>query len=170
LFGLGRESSEIDEVQHAQLQEYLGKNVLPLFGLDNESTTYPFVDLWGLPHGSVQRARKLANVLPSNTQMVKFFENYRDLGHVIFPGLADIDQFRREVDEFVAARSAHPTADEGINETSIYGKSYNWLALLFAVMAAGAQAVEHAGRRERQLTASVFGESPRSPSITLVFA
>ena len=170
LFGLGQESSEIDDAQQAQLQEYLGKSVLPLFGLDNESTTYPFVDLWGLPHGSVQRARKLANVLPSNTQIVKFYETYRDLGHVIYPGLADIDQFKREIDEFTGERSTHTTADGGINETSIYGKSYHWLALLFAVMAAGAQAVEHASRRERQLTASVYGESLRASSGALIYA
>jgi hypothetical protein len=170
LFGLGRGSSEIDEVQQSQLQEHLGMNVLPLFGLDNESTTYPFVDLWGLPHGSMQRARNLANVLPSNAQIVKYYETYRDLGHVIYPGLADTDQFKREIDEFAAERSIHTTADGGINETSIYGKNYHWLALLFAVMAAGAQAVEHASRRERQLTASVYGESLRNSSGALIYA
>jgi hypothetical protein len=162
LYGLGQNSSDIDDVQLSHLQEYLGKNVLPLFGLDNESATYPFVDLWGLPHGSVQRARKLASVLPTNTQMLNFYDTYRDLCQVIFPGLADVDQFRREVDEFAAERSTHTSADEGIDEATIYGKSYHWLALLFAVMAAGAQSMENAGRSQRQLTASVYGESLHS--------
>jgi hypothetical protein len=159
LFGLGQESPETNDVQQPILQEYLGKNVLPLFGLDNESATYPFVDLWGLPHGSIERAKKLANVLPLNSQMEKFYETYRDVSHIIYPGVADIERFGLEVTQFVADRDKRATKDEGIDETIIYGKSFHWLALLFAVMAAGAQSVENMGRRERQLTSSVYGMS-----------
>lgn len=50
----------------SEAQEVLGKSILPMFGLDNESATYPFVDLWGLPHGSLARAQELAKALPTD--------------------------------------------------------------------------------------------------------
>ncbi|KAK5049253.1 hypothetical protein LTR16_010970, partial [Cryomyces antarcticus] len=50
------------------VQELMGRSILPIFGLDNESATYPFVDLWGLPHGSMSRTEELCKAIPSDAE------------------------------------------------------------------------------------------------------
>lgn len=140
--------------QH-QIQEMLGKTVLPLFGLDDESATYPFVDLWGLPHGSLARAQELAKALPSDSQMLNFFRCYRDMGNVIYAGLASPEKMETDITAFLINRAAQYGLDGGVTEQAIYGMSLNWLALLFAVMASGAQCSEMP-RKERELTSQVY--------------
>ncbi len=142
--------------QH-QIQEMLGKTVLPLFGLDNETATYPFVDLWGLPHGSLARAQELAKALPSDTQMLNFFRCYRDMGYVIYAGIVSPEELEGEMNEFLITRAALFGSDEGVTEQQIYGKTINWLALLFAVLASGAQC-SSMPRKERELTSQVYSE------------
>ncbi|KAK4498474.1 hypothetical protein PRZ48_011132 [Zasmidium cellare] len=138
-----------------QLQEFLGKSVLPLFGLDNESATYPFVDLWGLPHGSLQRAKELARALPSDSQMLSLFASYRDMGYVIYPGIADLAQLETDLTNFLVARGSLADPEEGVTEHTIYGKSFYWLGMLFAVLASGAQC-SALTRKERELTSQVY--------------
>ncbi|TKA69081.1 hypothetical protein B0A49_06621 [Cryomyces minteri] len=69
------------------VQELMGRSILPIFGLDNESATYPFVDLWGLPHGSMSRTEELCKAIPSDAECLEFFRCYRDMAHIIFPAL-----------------------------------------------------------------------------------
>ena len=141
--------------EHRQIQEMLGKTVLPLFGLDNESATYPFVDLWGLPHGSLSRAQELAKALPSDEQMLSLFRYYRDIGYVIYAGIASADKLEVELTEFLISRSTQVGSEDGVTEQQIYGKSYTWLALMFAVLASGAQC-SSMPRKERELTSQVY--------------
>ena len=141
----------------SKLQEFLGKSVLPLFGLDNESATYPFVDLWGLPHGSLQRAQELAKALPGDSQLLNLFRDYRDMGHVIFPGIADVEQLESEITLFLIDRVARSSVEDGVTEQSIYGKSCHWVGMLFAALALGAQCSSMA-RKERELTSQVYGK------------
>ncbi|UJO22323.1 uncharacterized protein CLAFUR5_09190 [Fulvia fulva] len=138
-----------------QLQEFLGKSVLPLFGLDNESATYPFVDLWGLPHGSLQRAHELAKALPGDNQMLSLFRSYRDLGYIIYPGIADLGQLEQDLSSFLIARGAYVNPEDGVTEQQIFGKSFYWLGMLFAVLASGAQC-SALTRKERELTSQVY--------------
>ncbi|KAK4574297.1 hypothetical protein LTR86_002058 [Recurvomyces mirabilis] len=154
LYALGQGQGQSPE-EKMKLQELLGRSILPLFGLDNESATYPFVDLWGLPHGSIQRAQELARALPNDTQCLHLFHCYRDLGYVIYPGVADLGALEQELDEFLVARAADVDSQEGITEQSIYGKSYPWLAVLFAVLGSGAQC-SATPRKERELTSQVY--------------
>ena len=151
LFALGQGNT----ADHPEIREMLGKTVLPLFGLDNESATYPFVDLWGLPHGSLQRAQELAKALPVDSQMLTLFRYYRDMGHVIFPGVADLQQLESDLTVFLINRAAQMGSEDGVNEQSIYGKNYHWLGLLFAVLASGAQC-SPLPRKERELTSQVY--------------
>ena len=139
-----------------QLQEMLGRTVLPLFGLDNESATYPFVDLWGLPHGSLARAQELAKALPGDAQILNLFKCYRDMAYIIYPGIVSAEELEQEVAGFLINRASQTHADDGITEQQIYGKGYNWLALLFAVLASGAQC-SVVPRKERELTSQVYG-------------
>lgn len=143
--------------EQSQLQEFLGKSVLPLFGLDNESATYPFVDLWGLPHGSLQRARELSKALPGDSQMLGLFRSYLDMGYIIYPGVADLGQLEEDVAAFLVARASASDPDDGVTENTIYGKSFYWLGMLFAVLASGAQC-SAVTRKERELTSQVYGE------------
>ena len=141
--------------EQSQIREMLGKTVLPLFGLDNESATYPFVDLWGLPHGSLARAQELAKALPSDSQMLNFFRCYKEMGYVIYAGIVSLEQLESDMTMFLINRAAQSSSDDGVTEQQIYGKSINWLALLFAVLASGAQC-SAMPRKERELTSQVY--------------
>ena len=152
LYALGQGHSE-----GTDLEEILGKTTLPLFGLDNASSTYPFVDLWGLPHGSRVRAQELAKALPSDNQMWHFFRCYRDMGYVIYAGIASPDRFESQMTEFLMDRSTFMASDDAVTEQLIYGKTLNWLALLFAVLASGAQC-SGMPRKERELTSQVYSK------------
>lgn len=143
--------------ERSQIQEMLGKTVLPIFGLDNESATYPFVDLWGLPHGSLTRAQELAKALPSDQQMLHLFRCYRDMGYIIYAGIVSTEQLERDLNNFLMNRSAQLSSASGVTEQQIYGMSYTWLALLFAVLASGAQC-SGMPRKERELTSQVYSK------------
>lgn len=154
LYALGQGKGQ-NVKEKRELQELMGKNVLPMFGLDNESATYPFVDLWGLPHGSLQRSQELARALPNDTQMLQLFRYYRDLGYVIYPGIADPAVFEQDLTTFLVNRAASAGASDGVTESNIYGKSYHWLGVLFAVLGSGAQC-SAMPRKERELTSQVY--------------
>lgn len=141
------------------VRDLLDKSVLPIFTLENESTTYPFVDLWGLPHGSPVRIEKLCAMLPSDSECLQCIRQYRDTAHVLFPAIVNIQQFEAEVTRFLITRTSQNTdADKPpLTEQSVYGKSVHWLGLLFACLASGYQC-SNSSRRERQLTSQVYGE------------
>ena len=142
----------------ATAKEVLGKDILPLFGLDNESATYPFVDLWGLPHGSMTRVHELCKAIPNDSECLNFFRYYKDTSHVVYPGNVDINKFESDLLMFLINRASlqpNTDGDNGVNEQSIYGKSVVWVGLLFAALASGCQC-SSLPRKERELTSSVF--------------
>jgi hypothetical protein len=144
----------------AAVQGLLDKSTLPIFTLDNEDLTYPFVDLWGLPHGSIARIEKLCALLPSSSDCLLYVRQYRDVAHVLFPAIVDMPQFEAEVSRFLMVRSAvmpESTHDQ-FTEKGVYGMSLHWLGLLFAALASGYQC-STMPRRERQLTSQVYGTS-----------
>jgi hypothetical protein len=150
----------LTEGHDESIQELAGKSILPIFALDNESTSYPFVDLWGLPHGSGTRVRELSKLLPRDTECLEVFRHYRDTAHVLFPGIIEIEQFEWELTEFLTERNntAGITPDyDGLPEQKIYGQSLHWIGLLFAALASGCQCLNRI-RRERQLTSQVYGK------------
>jgi hypothetical protein len=144
------------------LQELLGKSMLPLFALDNESATYPFVDLWGLPHGSEARADQLARALPSHQTCMNFFNAYKDTAFPIFPVLPDIDAFHSDLMIFLINQAKYGPDNWGPGKSesqdmTIYGQSIRWTGLLFAVLASGSQCALNLPRKERELIANVYG-------------
>ena len=142
-----------------KIQEILGTSVLPVFGLDNETATYPFVDLWGLPHGSPMRIRELCATLPSDADCLEYFRYYRDTAHVLFPVIVDIEHFESNLTNFLITRDNNGlevTGDE-LAKQEVYGKDLHWLGLLFAILASGCQC-SGLSRRERQLTSQVYGK------------
>jgi hypothetical protein len=142
----------------AHVQELLGKSVLPVFGLDNNTATYPFVDLWGLPHGSIVRIEQLCALLPSQSDCLQYFTHYRDTAHVLYPGVSDLQQFEHDLTNFLISRGSGEICSDG-NELATqkaYGKDLHWIGLLFAVLASGCQCSGRP-RKERQLTSQVYG-------------
>ena len=140
-------------------QDALYNSVLPIFGLDNETATYPFVDLWGLPHGSPVRIQQLSTMLPKDADCLEYFRYYRDTAHVIFPAIVDIEHFESELTNFLILRDSDEIGiianEDGKQE--VYGKSLNWLGLLFATLASGCQC-SALSRKQRQLTSQVYGK------------
>lgn len=150
VMALGRGDSQWPGIQDA-----LGKkSMLPIFGLDNETATYPFVDLWGLPHGSISRANELANALPNDAECLSFFRCYRETAHVVYPAVADIEGIESDLLLFLINRaSSQGTA--GITDQQIYGKDFHWIGLVFAILASGCQC-STLPRKERELTSQVY--------------
>ncbi|KAF2853934.1 hypothetical protein T440DRAFT_465674 [Plenodomus tracheiphilus IPT5] len=137
------------------VQDLLGKkSMLPIFGLDNESATYPFVDLWGLPHGSILRAQELANAIPSDSECLSFFRSYRETAHVVYPAVADVEGIESDLLLFLINR-ASAQGGSGITDQQIYGKDFHWIGLVFAILASGCQC-SGLSRRERELTSQVY--------------
>ncbi|KAJ4346595.1 uncharacterized protein N0V89_010526 [Didymosphaeria variabile] len=149
--------------QFQGLQDVLGKkSMLPIFGLDNETATYPFVDLWGLPHGSIQRAQELANALPNDAECLSFFRCYRETAHVVYPAVADIEGIESDLLLFLINRaSAQGTA--GITDEAIYGKDFHWIGLVFAILASGVHLLQLRMPALYQLSFPCdFGEHPNA--------
>jgi hypothetical protein len=149
-----------DSNKDMAVQDLLDKSVLPIFGLDNESATYPFVDVWGMPHGSFRRIELLCKLLPdTDSECMQTFKQYRDTAHVIYPGIVDVAQFECDLLEFLRYRSNNQLAVKTGSSTdqTVYGKDLHWLGLLFAVLASGYQCSD-VPRKERQMKSQVYGK------------
>jgi len=141
------------------VQDLLHRSILPVFALDNESATYPFVDLWGLPHGSFLRIELLCKLLPSSdSECMQVFKQFRDTAHIIYPGVIDILQFESDLLDFLRNRSSvELTVQVGsLASQMVFGKSLHWLGLLFATLASGFQCSD-LSRKERQMKSQVYG-------------
>lgn len=140
------------------VRELIGKSVLPVFGLDNDSATYPFVDLWGLPHGSILRIQQLCSLIPADSECVQYFTHYKETAHVLYPGIVDIPGMEYDLINFLANRrnNIEITSDgSAIDTQKAYGKDLHWIGLLFAALASGCQCSGRP-RKERQLMSQVF--------------
>ena len=153
VIALGRGQSE------QTVQDLISRSVLPLFGLDNESATYPFIDLWGLALGSAVRLQELCKLIPADADCLNLLRQYRDTAHVLYPGVVDIVQVESDLTQFLVARSiSNAGAINTILEPAdVYGKDMHWVGLLFACLASGSQC-SGISRKEHQLTSQVYGE------------
>jgi hypothetical protein len=137
--------------RNEDVQQVLGKSILPVFGLDNDSATYPFVDLWGVPHGSAPRIELLCKLIPTDSDCHEKFRLYKDVAHSIYPAVANIVQFESELGSFLTNRRNDPSNIQTGRPADqlVFGKDLHWLGLLFAVVASGFQC-SAIGRKERQ--------------------
>ncbi|KIV98609.1 uncharacterized protein PV09_09602 [Verruconis gallopava] len=141
----------------SQLEDLLGTNVLPAFGLENESATYPFVSLSDLRQGRLARVIEMCKTLPPEQDIDRYFSSFRDISGVVYPAVANIEKFESELFEFHLARAealSHPVP-YGIDEQSAYGKKLNWIGLLFATLASGCQCTD-VSVKELDLASRVF--------------
>jgi len=148
-----------DSSKDNAVQDLLNKSILPVFGLDNESATYPFVDLWGISHGSFRRIELLCKLLPAtDSECMQIFKHYRDTAHAIYPGIVDIVQFESDLLEFLRDRHNNQLALQTgtLANQTVYTKDLHWLGLLFAALASGFQCSD-LPRKERQMKSQVYG-------------
>jgi hypothetical protein len=141
----------------SHLEGLLGTSILPAFGLDNESATYPFVGLSDLRQGRLSRVLELCKTLPAEADLDRYFKPFRDISGVVHPAMANIDKFEAELLQFHIARTeaySQPGLDTGITEQTLYGKGLAWIALLFATLASGCQCIDPG--KEMDLTSRVF--------------
>ncbi|EAW14835.1 putative C6 transcription factor [Aspergillus clavatus NRRL 1] len=139
-----------------QLQALLEGGILPKLGLDNESATYPFVDLWSSDMSTFD-VSAVCSALPSDQQCKEFFFYYRDVAGTIYPVIEDIQQFEMNLDLLLRSRAAmggvyRTDTDEAQRP---FGVSIAYLGLLFAVLASGCQSSDLPGK-ERELTSQVY--------------
>jgi hypothetical protein len=135
--------------------ELVNGSVLPLLGLDNESATYPFIDLWAIPEPPLAKVKRIAEVLPGNDEIGRLWQPYKSVAQNVFPAIGNITKFENELGQF-RIRRAQESPEDGITEHSIYGKKICWVGLLFAVLASGCHFSEHLDKSSRELTSKVF--------------
>ncbi|KAB8346018.1 hypothetical protein FH972_023070 [Carpinus fangiana] len=135
--------------------DLFGSSVLPLFGLDNESATYPFVSLWG-QQGALQRVNELAKVLPGDAECLETFRQYRDGNYVTYPAVAAIERLESDLLQFLSnRRTAQQTGEHQNTGSSMHGMPIRWVALLFAAFAGGIQFSTMPGK-DRDLLSQVY--------------
>ena len=178
MMGLGRTKSTQEAAQ-----TLLETDILPKLGLDNETATYPFIDLWST-NASAYDVSGLLKTLPDDDHCRKyvrnshasrsvllivrhrFFRHYRDIACTIYPVVSDPKEFEDTLDMLLRNRAlsggVYVTASDGNDKP--FGVTLSWLALLFSVLASGSQCSEK-GSQERELTSQVWGVS-KSSSLT----
>ncbi|KAJ5181279.1 Transcription factor [Penicillium cf. griseofulvum] len=139
-----------------QLQALLEGGILPKLGLDNESATYPFVDLWSSDMSTFD-ITAVCSALPSDQQCRELFYYYKDISGAIYPVLEDIFEFENTLELLLGTRTSIggeyvANADEAQKP---FGVSIAYLGLLFAILASGCQSSDY-GSKERELTSQVY--------------
>jgi hypothetical protein len=139
------------------LEDILGSSVLPAFGLENESATYPFVSLSDLRQGRLSRVLDLCKTLPPEADIDRYFSSFRDISGVVYPAVANTEKFESDLFEFHIARAealSQPVR-ANIDEQGAYGKGLGWIGLLFATLASGCQCTD-VSAKELDLASRVF--------------
>ncbi|KAK5088203.1 hypothetical protein LTR05_002420 [Lithohypha guttulata] len=132
----------------------LEKDILPNLGLDNENTTYPFVDLWSTDSNG-QDVNGLVQALPDDSLCREFWLTYRDIPCVIYPVVPDAQAFQNNLEILLQNRADMAGTGVPLDPDRPYGVSMPWLALLFAVLASGSQSTGRPAK-ERELTSQVY--------------
>ena len=135
-------------------QAILEKDILPSLGLDNETTTYPFVDLWST-ESSMRDVNGLVQALPEDNLCREFWLTYRDIPCVIYPVVPDTQDFDNTLNSFLHSRAESQRTGTSLDPNKPYGAPLPWLALLFAVLASGSQSTGRPAK-ERELTSQVY--------------
>ncbi|CRG87532.1 Oleate activated transcription factor 3 [Talaromyces islandicus] len=141
-----------------QAQTLLEGGLLPKLGLDNETATYPFVDLWSSDTSSFD-VNAVCSALPNDQQIREFFYFYRDIAGTLYPVLVDVPGFEKNLETFLRNRAAAggvlKTGDSRLLPQRPFGMDLAFIGLLFAVLASGCQSSDLPAK-ERELTSQVY--------------
>lgn len=143
------------QAHRPEIQEIFRNGTLPLFGLDNESATYPFVSLWGYQSASV-RIAEMRKVIPDDTECLENFRRYREGSHISYPVIPSISNFEADMVNFLTNRRLNiDSVQEERSTNSIDGMSIRWIGLLFALFASSIQ-YSSLVKKERDLLSQVY--------------
>lgn len=120
--------------------------------------TYPFTNLWTAEASLPDVCR----TLPHNSDIIRYWQAFETYVFPFYPALVALEEFRSSMFMFLGRRSTAATPNTGSASPSYLDTTDpSWLALLFAVLACGAQFSDDAAK-ERDLRSKVF--SMYSPS------
>ncbi|KAF2205771.1 hypothetical protein GQ43DRAFT_477145 [Delitschia confertaspora ATCC 74209] len=124
-----------------------GENVLGGVVLDQlMPRAYPFTDLWR----PVVSAEEICQTLPVDSDIIRYWQIYQAYVYPFYPALVTLDQFNQSLFQFLDQRSAIDSGGFSFEEVDL-----SWLALLFAMLALGAQFSDDPVN-ERDLRSKVF--------------
>lgn len=86
---------------------------------------------------------------------ISFFYAYRDVACTIYPVVPDTDEFEQTLEYMLESRARYQRDNVKLDQTMPLGISLSYLALVFAVMASGAQCTSLRAK-ERELTSQVY--------------
>jgi len=90
--------------------------------------------------------------------MNRSFRSYREGAYITYPGIVEIDQFETDLVTFLMNRRHGLTSmDQNAPLDKMYGYNLQWVGLLFAAFASGAQFTA-LPKKERDLISQVYGE------------
>lgn len=98
---------------------------------------------------------------PSLT-LLSLWAAYRDVACTIYPVVPDTQAFERQLNYMICRRADVNRQSLELDANSPYGVSLSWLALVFAVLASGAQCTDQPAK-ERELTSQVYSECASTP-------
>lgn len=87
----------------------------------------------------------------------RFFYAYRDVACTIYPVVPEPPQFEATLDFMLANRAKAQAENLELDQSNPLGISLSWLALVFAVLASGAQCTPLRAK-ERELTSQVYSK------------
>ncbi|KAL4747058.1 hypothetical protein BDW72DRAFT_209901 [Aspergillus terricola var. indicus] len=102
---------------------------------------YPFTSLWG-PDATVE---EVCETLPEEADIIRYWQAYQSTAYPFYPVLVDVEGFGLSIFEFSNTRASQNATEP----------NPSWLALLFAVLACGAQFTDDPVQ-ERDLRSKVF--------------
>lgn len=87
--------------------------------------------------------------------IIRFFYSYRDVACTIYPAVPECDAFEATLEFMLANRAKAAREGLPLDPNNPMGISLSYLALVFAVLASGAQSTR-IGAKERELTSQVY--------------
>jgi len=118
--------------------------------------TYPFTNLWT----AEASLRDVCRTLPHNSDIIRYWQAFETYVYPFYPALVALEEFRSSMFMFLGRRSTAAAPNNSSNSAPSYIETTDpgWLALLFAVLACGAQFSDDAAK-ERDLRSKVFSMS-----------
>ncbi|GES66816.1 phenylacrylic acid decarboxylase [Aspergillus terreus] len=108
--------------------------VRSVLGLQNTFNTYPFMDA----RTADDRWKELVQIVPQRTEVLRFFQFYRQLAYPFNPILVDIDRFELDLCTYLNAYAAGVFESQSRSEKWATDRSIAHISLLLATLSAGA--------------------------------
>ncbi|EEA22080.1 hypothetical protein TMatcc_008494 [Talaromyces marneffei ATCC 18224] len=131
-------------------------SVLSQLALDNQSATYPFLDLWSSNITSYSNDSVCA-ALPDDAVCRRLLRSYHDVRFTLYPVVTDFDGFQKNVHTLLENRAMQGmcTNNPMASLAAPFGFSISFIGILFAILASGSQ-VSDFSRKERSSMCQLY--------------